>query len=89
MQPALSLGRAPAMQAPAGLVGLSEKQYSVPAGLARNCRFFLIKLPALNRAHSPLLGSPQQSRRSKPMSPSVGRVVESNFRLQGFFEDRA
>jgi hypothetical protein len=25
----------------AGLIELSEKQYQVPAGLARNCRFFL------------------------------------------------
>jgi hypothetical protein len=30
---------------PAGLIGLSEKQYQVPAGLARLCRFFLIERP--------------------------------------------
>jgi hypothetical protein len=28
---------------------LSEKQYLVPAGLARNCRFFLSSVLALNR----------------------------------------
>ncbi len=29
-----------------GLIRLSEKQYQVPAGLARNCRFFLSSVPA-------------------------------------------
>jgi hypothetical protein len=39
MQPALSLGRAPAMQAPAALEDLSEKQYSV--GLGKKLSIFL------------------------------------------------
>jgi hypothetical protein len=34
----------------AKLIGLSEKQYQAPAGLARSCRFFLPCLPALDRA---------------------------------------
>ena len=38
---------------------ISEKQYSVPVGSARNCRFFLIERP-LNRAHSSILGPPSE-----------------------------
>jgi hypothetical protein len=42
------------VQAADKVVGISEKQYTIPAALARNCRFFSISVPALNRAHSPL-----------------------------------
>jgi acetylornithine deacetylase len=35
---------------------------------------------------SPLLGSAERSHGSNPVSPSVGRVVKSDFRLQGLFE---
>src|ERR1700689_114781 len=41
--------RAPPMGA-SRLVGPSEKQYHLPASLARNCRFSLSSVPALNRA---------------------------------------
>jgi hypothetical protein len=57
------------------LIDLSEKQYQVPAGLARNCRFFLVSIPH-SRAHSlrserGVISSPE-SRRS---DAAVARVI--------------
>jgi hypothetical protein len=45
---------------------LSEKQYQLPAGLARNCRFFLSSVPALNSANWPRLGSAEPSLQPSP-----------------------
>jgi hypothetical protein len=46
---------------------LSEKQYQLPAGLARNCRFFLSSVPALNSANWPRLGSAEPSLQPSPI----------------------
>jgi hypothetical protein len=52
--------RRPAKRQP-GLVDISEKQYQIPAGLARNCRVFLNQRPALNQGHLRLLGNAEPS----------------------------
>jgi hypothetical protein len=54
------VARRPGKRQP-GLVDISEKQYQIPAGLARNCRFFLISARALNQGHSPLFGNAEPS----------------------------
>ena len=56
----------------AGPIGLSEKQYQVAAGLARNCRFFLSSVPALDRALSLPLGKAERSRQPNPVSIAIG-----------------
>jgi hypothetical protein len=61
----VSVGRRQ-QEASGGLLGLSEKQYNVQADLARNCRFFLIERPGLERADSPLLGDAEPSHRPNP-----------------------
>jgi hypothetical protein len=38
-----------------GFIGLSEKQYQILIRGARNCRFFLLSVPALDRTLSPTL----------------------------------
>ena len=45
-------------------IGLSEKQYQIPASLARNCRFFLIEYPG------PRPGAFAASRERRAISPT-------------------
>jgi hypothetical protein len=66
-------------------IALSEKQYQAPARLGKKLSIFVNERPGLQLAHSPLLGNGPRSQEPNS-SPSVGRVVESNFRLQGLFE---
>jgi hypothetical protein len=66
LDPEVSL--APRQQeASGGFLVFSEKQYNIQAGLARNCRFFLIDRPGLDPVDSSLLGDAEPSRRSNPV----------------------
>jgi hypothetical protein len=75
-----------------------KNQYTGSKALARNCRFFLIERPA----HQPAAAAPPDcpsavltkhcynrtrgDLSTAAASPGVGRVMESDFRLQGLFE---
>jgi hypothetical protein len=59
------------MRSASGLISLSEKQYQVSTGLARNCRFFLIGRPSPRPRVSP------PSRAPKPLFPVKTSALES------------
>ena len=53
-------------------MGLSEKQYQVAAGLARNCRFFLVSRPGPRPGAFAALGNAERSRQPNPVSIAIG-----------------
>jgi hypothetical protein len=53
-------------------MGLSEKQYQVAAGLARNCRFFLTDRPGPRPGAFAALGKAERSRQPNPISIAIG-----------------
>src|SRR5580692_11719952 len=82
-----------AREAPVGLANISEKQYQVPAGLARHCRFFSISVPAPTGRVWPSSGAPSDLINGAPYhsSEALDRIAgvpgQGSDQLRGLIKD--